>query len=233
MKAILRRCSLAILLGAAAVIAGCQASTMAYFLFPEAKHEAEMKKLASDDNKEVRVAILTYTTDLETQPELVQADRSLCEMLAAKLRELCENNHETVTIVNPTKVEQFKTAHPNWRQEPNLADIGRQFKADYLIYIEISNLSLYEKGAAQQLYHGHAGMSVQVVDVHKPTESPLPKQVSFVYPERGGRSRSMTCRRWSSARSSSATSPGGWRGTGRPCRSVRPTMKMMNSNDRA
>lgn len=186
MTAIPRRCSLAILLAAAAVSAGCQASTMAYFLFPEAKHEAEMKKLASDDNKEVRVAILTYTTDLETQPELVQADRSLCEMLAAKLRELCENNHETVTIVNPTKVEQFKTAHPNWRQEPNLADIGRQFKADYLIYIEISNLSLYEKGASQQLYHGHAGMSVQVVDVHKPTESPLPKQVSFVYPDARG-----------------------------------------------
>ena len=47
MKAIPRRCSLAILLAAAAVSAGCQASTMAYFLFPEAKHEAEMKKLAS------------------------------------------------------------------------------------------------------------------------------------------------------------------------------------------
>ena len=50
---------------------------------------------------------------------------------------------------------------------------------------EISNLSLYEKGASQQLYHGQAGMSVQVVDVRKPSESPLPKQVSFVYPDRG------------------------------------------------
>ncbi len=186
MTTIPRRCSLAILLGAAALSAGCQASTMAYFLFPEAKHEAEMKKLASEDNKEVRVAILTYTTDLETQPELVQADRQLCEMLAAKLRELCENNHENVTIVNPSKVQEFKTAHPNWRQEPNLADIGRQFKADYLIYIEISNLSLYEKGASRQLYHGQAGMSVQVVDVRKPSESPLPKQVSFDYPQARG-----------------------------------------------
>ncbi len=186
MTAIPRRYTLAILLGAAALSAGCQASTMAYFLFPEAKHEAEMKNLASDDKKEVRVVILTYTPELETRPEFIQADRSLCEMLAAKLRELCENNHESVTIVNPAKVEQFKTAHPNWRQEPNLADIGRQFKADYLIYIEISNLSLYEKGAAQQLYHGQAGMSVQVVDVHKPSESPLPKQVSFVYPDAKG-----------------------------------------------
>ena len=194
---------------------------MAYFLFPEAKHEAEMKKLASDDNKEVRVAILTYSTDLETRPELIQADRSLSELLAAKLRELCEANNENVTIVNPHKVEEFKLSHPNWQQEPNLADIGRQFKADYLIYIEISKLSMYETGSKQTLYHGQASLSVQVVDVNKPEESPLPKPVSFVYPDAAGRSRSRTCSRWSSARNSSATSPGGWPGTGRPCRSAK------------
>ena len=186
MTAIPRRGFLGILGAAAALCTGCQASTMAYFLFPEAKHEAEMKKLASDDNKEVKVAILTYSTDLETRPELIQADRQLAEMLAAKLRDLCEANNENVTIVNPHKVEEFKSSHPNWQQEPNLADIGRQFKADYLIYIEISSLSMYEKGGGQQLYHGQAGLSVQVVDVHKPDESPLPRQVSFVYPEARG-----------------------------------------------
>ena len=186
MTAILRRRFLGILGTAAALCTGCQASTMAYFLFPEAKHEAEMKKLASDDNKEVRVAILTYSTDLETRPELIQADRSLSELLAAKLRELCEANNENVTIVNPHKVEEFKLSHPNWQQEPNLADIGRQFKADYLIYIEISKLSMYETGSKQTLYHGQASLSVQVVDVNKPEESPLPKPVSFVYPDARG-----------------------------------------------
>ena len=159
---------------------------MAYFLFPEAKHEAEMKQLASDDNKEVRVAILTYSTDLETRPELIQADRQLSEMLAHKLVELCQANNENVTLVNPHKVEEFKISHPNWQQEPNLSAIGRQFKADYLIYIEISRLSMYENGSKQTLYHGQASLSVQVVDVSKPDESPLPKQVSFVYPDARG-----------------------------------------------
>ncbi len=160
----------------------------------------------------MRVAILTYTTDLETQPELVQADRSLREMLATKLRGLCEDNHENVTLVNPHKVEEFKNGHPNWQQEPNLAEIGRQFKADYVIYIEISNLSLYEKGADQQLYHGQAGMSVQVVNVHKPSESRCRSRSPSSTPTpRGADPGLMTCDRWSSARSSSATSPGGWR----------------------
>src|SRR5437588_9060932 len=105
MAAIPRRGFLAILGAAAALSAGCQASTMAYFLFPEAKHEAEMKKIASDDKKEVRVVILTYTPELEIRPELIQADRQLSEMLAAKLREMCETNNESVAIVNPRKVE--------------------------------------------------------------------------------------------------------------------------------
>jgi hypothetical protein len=185
MTTIPRRGFLAILGAAAAVCTGCQASTMAYFLFPEAKHEAEMKKLASEDKKEVRVAILTFSTDLETRPELIQVDRQLTEMLARKLRELCEANSENVTIVNPHKVEEFKSSHPGWRQEPNLAEIGRQFKADYLIYIEIGSIAMYEKGSPN-LYHGQANLSVQLVDVHKPEDAPLPKQVSFVYPDAKG-----------------------------------------------
>ena len=147
MTAIPRRCFLVILFAAAAVCAGCQASTMAYFLFPEAKHEAEMKKLASDDNKEVRVVILTYMPELETRPEFIQADRELGEILAKMLRDCCETNSENVTIVNPHKVEEFKSEHPNWQQEPNLAEVGQRFKADYVVYIEIPTLTMYEKGA--------------------------------------------------------------------------------------
>jgi hypothetical protein len=185
MTAIPRRGFLAILGAAAAVCTGCQASTMAYFFFPEAKHEAEMKKLASDDKKEVRAAILIFSTDMETRPELIQADRQLSDMLGRKLRDLCEANNENVTIVGPHKVEEFKSNHPNWRHEPNLAEFGKQLKADYLIYIEIGSLAMYEKGSPN-LYHGQANLSVQLVDVHKPTESPLPKQVSFIYPDAKG-----------------------------------------------
>ena len=187
MTPIPRRGFLAILGAAAALSAGCQASTMAYFLFPEAKHEAEMKKLASEDKKEVRVVILTYNTDRESDPELVSADRTLAEMLAAKLRQMCEANSENVTIVNPHKVEEFKNSHPNWQQEPNLAEVGRlpEFKADYVIYVEIDKLRMYED-KHKQLYHGQASLSVHLVDVHKPEEAPLPRQISFVYPDTRG-----------------------------------------------
>ena len=185
MKAIARWCSLALLAAAAALCAGCQASTMAYFLFPEAQHEAEMKRLASEDKKEVRVLLLTYTTNPDPQPEFIQADRQLTEILAQKLREMCEVNNENVTIINPHKVEEFKSTHPNWRSEPNLTEIGRQFKADYVVYIEIGSLTMYEK-FSHTLYHGQANLSVQLVNVRKPEETPLPRQFSCIYPDAKG-----------------------------------------------
>ena len=149
---------------------------MAYFLFPEAKHEAEMKQLASNDKKEVRVLLLTYATNKDTQPEFIQADRELAAILAQKLRQMYEVNGDNVTIINPHKVEEFKIMHPNWQQEPNLAEIGRQFKADYVVYVEIGSLTMYEK-LSRTLYHGHASLSVQLVNVHKPDDSPLPRRV--------------------------------------------------------
>ena len=185
MKAIPRWCILAVLAAAPALCAGCQASTLAYFIFPEAKHEAEMKKLASEDKKEVRVLLLTYSTNQDAQPEFIQADRQLTEILAQKLREMCEVNNENVTIVNPHKVEEFKSSHPSWQQEPNLIEIGKQFKADYVIYIEIGSLTMYEK-LSKTLYHGQANLSVQLVDVHKPEETPLPRQFSCIYPDAKG-----------------------------------------------
>ena len=162
-----------------------------------------MKKLASDDKKEVRVVILTYTPELETRPEFIQADRQLAEMLAQTLRDSCETNNENVTIVNPHKVEEFKSDHPNWQQEPNLAEIGRQFKADYVIYIEISHLSMYEKGSRQ---HSTTARPTCRSSWWTSTSRPRGRcrsRFPTSTPTPRGRSRSRTCSRWSSARSSS------------------------------
>jgi hypothetical protein len=186
MKAIVRRSGLGFLLAAAALCTGCSASTLLYFLCPENKHQPEMKQLAADDKKEVRVAILTYSPLLEARPEFIQADRQLSQEFARTLRQLCEENGENVTIVNPRKVEEFKSNHPSWHELPDLGEVGKKFKADYLIYVEINSLSLYEAGSANQLYRGHASLAVQLIDVNKPDESVGPRQFSCTYPDAKG-----------------------------------------------
>jgi hypothetical protein len=160
---------------------GCSPSSF-YFFLPEDRVDPVMRKLANDDNKkEVRVVILAYSNRLETRSELIGAERDLSREFARKLQEGCRTNSESVVIVNPRKVEDFKSSHPRWF-EIGLADIGRHFKADYVIYLEINNLSLFNKADMNSQYRGHVDMTVSLVDVNKPDESPDHKEFTCSYP---------------------------------------------------
>lgn len=178
MKLHARRWSLAALF-AVALCGGCDPATMAYFLMPETKDAPELRRLASDDKKkEVRVAILTHT-QLETRPELIQADRQLAENLAKQLRERCAENKEKVTILPTRRVEEYKNAHPRWHDP---LEVGRELKVDYVIYLEINSLSLYEKGNSNLLYRGRASISVALVDVNHPDDNPEQTEITAEYP---------------------------------------------------
>jgi hypothetical protein len=180
MRSYARRWLLAALAGVVAAGGGCDPGTMMYFLSPEPRQPAIFKELASADaKKDPRVVILTYT-GLETRAEFIQADRQLAELLARRLTEGAAANKEKLTVVPPRKVEEFKNTHPHWREE-DLAQVGKSFDADYVIYLEISKLSLYERGSTE-LFRGRANLSVNLVDVRRPDDTPRSEAFWCVYP---------------------------------------------------
>jgi hypothetical protein len=116
-----------------------------------------------------------------TNFEFMAADRELAAALNKQLHELVEYNDEHLSLVAQTKVEAFKNSHPNWYQlEP--AEIGAHFKVDYVIYVEIKGLSLYDNSYAQMMYRGRAELSVKLVDVKNPDDSAPRKDFSCTYP---------------------------------------------------
>lgn len=161
---------------------GCNLLTVPFFLFgPESKREAELGRIASDNkDKTVKVVILSYG-GLETRPEYINIDRELSAQLAKHLKEGFKYNKEKVTIVSPKKVEEFKNETPRWHTL-GLEEVGQKFDADFVIYLEINKISLYEKGMGHQLYRGRAEITVTVVDTSKPGETPTTKEFSCVYP---------------------------------------------------
>jgi hypothetical protein len=163
-------------------VSGCDLGSMLYFLMPEPKTEPEMRRLASEDkNKEVRVAILVSSRGLETRPELIQADRQLAEALARQLQAACADNQERIAILAPRKVEDFKSSHPKWA-EMKPADIGKYFKADYLIDVEINSIGLYENNPAFGLFRGSIEMHVALIDANRPDEVPDQCEEQLKYP---------------------------------------------------
>lgn len=161
-------------------VVGCSFPQSLYFLMPEAKEPAECKRLAAEDpKKEVKVVLWTYM-GLDSREEFIQADRHLAGMLAEEIRRLSEENKEKVTVIKPSLVEQYKSRHPNW-QSLDPEKVGHDFKADYVINLEIDKLSLYEPNANQQLYRGQTQILVSVVDVQHPDDA-TQKEFNDRYP---------------------------------------------------
>jgi hypothetical protein len=156
---------------------GCNMLSLPFFLMTgmDPKHEPKCK-LASDDKKkpEVRVVILA-SAGLETRPEFLRVDRELSSQLAKKLELGFKDNKEKVKVIPPARVEKYKDEHPQWRAM-DAAEIGKHFDADYVIDLEIGDLSLYEPGSGNQLFRGHADIQISVVEVSKPDDEPMYKE---------------------------------------------------------
>jgi hypothetical protein len=177
-----RRYVLALAAGGLILGAGCgDLGSLAYFLMPEQRLEAKMKHLATEEkDKDPKVVILTWG-GMETRSEFIHADAQLSELLGMQLRKFAEESKEKLTVIPVRKVEEFKNAHPNWRGM-ELAEIGRRFGVDHVIYLEINSLSLYEPGSANTLLRGRINLNVNLADVHKPDDPPAQDAFSCIYP---------------------------------------------------
>ena len=170
--------------GLSVVGCGADGGAMAYFLMPEQRIEPKMKHLAvaKDDKKPTpRVVIVTWTADLETRPEFINADRQLAELLGRDLKEMAKTNEEKLDVISGRKVEEFKNNHPKWR-EMELWEIGKAFDADHLIYLEFNKLSLYEPNSNRMLMRGNANITITLVDVKNPDNLPGHETMNCVHP---------------------------------------------------
>lgn len=176
-----RRLFLSVAAGGLLVGSGCNPASLAYFLLPEQRLDAHMKHLASEEKeKDPKVVILTWG-GFEMRSEFIHADRQLAELLGRELLRHAEEDKEKLTIIPARKVEEFKNTNPTWRSM-ELAEIGRRFGADYVIYLEINSLGLYEPGSLNTLLRGRVNLNVSLADVNKP-DGPTPQEpFSCVFP---------------------------------------------------
>lgn len=181
-----RRWRLAGLIMVAALLGtGCNVLSLPYFLCTaNSKYPPALLKISSDDKKKpAKVVILAYLAT-EGGAELIQVDRELGSMLTRRLQDGVKTNEEHVEIVASRKVEKFKSEHPDWHSM-ELQEIGNYFEVDYVVYVEIASIDLYEKGSGNLMYRGRANMNIFVQDMSRPDDDPLEKPYRCEYPTRG------------------------------------------------
>jgi hypothetical protein len=178
-----RRLVSGLLVAAAILACSCMPlGSLPYFLMGRDPSDPPgMKQLASSDkDKEAKVAVLIYG-GLETRPEFHTADRDLGRRIVKKLGETAKTNGENLKVVSSTKVDSFKSSHLNWRTLEK-DEIGRALDADYVVYVEINQLTMYKKGSANLLYQGQAQLTVNLIDVNNPDDPPESKDLTITYP---------------------------------------------------
>ncbi|MGE3806158.1 MAG: hypothetical protein AB7K24_15915 [Gemmataceae bacterium] len=181
-----QRLSLAgLLLAATLLVTGCSFLQVPFFLMKgEPKIDPLLMPLAQKGA--TKVVILT-SAPVHLNPEFLRVDHDLTSKLVMHLNRLAKENKEKLTIVPTRKVDKFKDDHPDWASSMDLAEIGEKFEADYVIYVEIESISMYEKGTGSFMYRGRAGMRVEVVDVNDPDAEAVSTILAPEYPpsERG------------------------------------------------
>jgi hypothetical protein len=158
-----------------------------FFLLPgmEPKHEAKCKLVPHDKENAARVIILS-SCGLETRPEFLRVDRELSRLVYTQLEEGFKKNKEKIALVAINQVEKYKDDHADWHSR-SPEEVGKHFNADYVIEVEINALSLYEPGSINTLFRGHAEISLDVVDVHKPANGPIYREEYTIdYPRARG-----------------------------------------------
>jgi hypothetical protein len=138
----------------------------------------------TDKEKVVRVVILSQAA-LETRPEFLRVDRDLAQMLLQSMTENFKRNKEKVVLVPNSQIEKFKDDHPNWKAM-GPSEVGRQFKADYVIGVEVNSISLYESGSSNTLFRGRCDISLVVTDVNSRENPKFTDEVSMEYPKARG-----------------------------------------------
>jgi hypothetical protein len=158
-------------------------------MMPESRDDAIIKDLGvpKSEKKENSVAVMIYPGVMNLQMEFLHTDRQLCDLLAKQIKTQCDDYNEKINLIPRRTVENFKNSHPDWKQM-DLTEVGQHLKADYLIYLELNSLSLYEDRSMGQIYRGRANISVTLVDVNNPDESLDSQVFTCTYPSdaRGG-----------------------------------------------
>jgi len=172
---------------AAVLSTGCNLASLAWFLYPggDMRQRPEMELTPPEKGKPVRIAVIAYSSGAVSS-EFVTAERDLASQLSQQLFQSFKEDKQAVSVVPGSKIQEFKEDHPGWKQSMGLKEMAQYFKVDYLIYLEIDSMSLYETGSSKTLFYGRTNITVSVLNANKPDESPYPKSFSCEYPKSKG-----------------------------------------------
>lgn len=142
--------------------------------------EKETHKSFTDRN--VRVAVVCYAPE-----DLTKFHDNIDHMLAWRLATLLHGHH--IDVASPDAIKAWMANNPDW---DSAVDVGAEFDVNYVVYVDISEFSLYEEDSSASLFRGRCEAIVSVYEMETDGDGKriFTKDVSSVFPTQVPRSAS-------------------------------------------
>ncbi len=175
----------AFLLAAAGFGVGCNPAAMtAYMIAPFHDNRLPAECPLKSEKKEVTVVVRAFNSNLEVRDEFWTADRQLASLVGQHLQQRFKANKDKIKIVPAHQVRSFLHKHYN-KDLLSAEEIGKEFKADYVINLEINRLTMYKQGSYHSLYEGGADIFITVFKTEEPGASYWERAYRTEYPPTG------------------------------------------------
>jgi hypothetical protein len=117
-------------------------------------------------DKESNVVIIATHDDVEDGTAFRGANDVVTRRLIALLENRYKEHKDKVKIVPFTKVQAYLNKNPDWVTKSK-REIGKHFKADYVVFLEMGSMSMNEKGSNGTLFRGTVEINISVIDVNQ------------------------------------------------------------------
>ncbi|HUG94235.1 MAG TPA: hypothetical protein VML55_25625 [Planctomycetaceae bacterium] len=164
------------LLVASLAVSGCNYLIFAAYMVggpPSIEPDFDVETGLSMTAKDVTVAVVCYAPT-EIRYDFSRIDKDLARYVSARLYQ------KKIKVVSPDHINAWVDRNPRWETP---AEIGEATGATYVVYLEVSKYSLYEKNS-DKLYRGRSEVLVSVwkMESDGQGEQIYTRDVTTVYP---------------------------------------------------
>ena len=162
---------------------GCSPASLSMLLMPfsDNKIDPEYKLFAA--SKELKLVILSNFSNPEFREDVLAAENELADRVAEYMRKRCTENSHKIKIVSQVEVRNFQ------QKEGTTGDlfakeVGKKFKADYVLDLNIQSMNLYEKNTFPKMFRGTTQIAVSLykIDGKDGEQKPFSKLIQSEYP---------------------------------------------------
>jgi hypothetical protein len=158
---------------------GCSPQSLTMFLLPfdgANKQEPEYKlfpdKKFYAEGKEIKLVVLSNFANAQFQPDIRPADHELADAVSEHLRLRCQANKQKLKLVPQAEVQSYQMKGIDDGDITPL-DIGKKFKADYVLDLTIQKFSLYQEKSYPRMFCGNTQIGIKLYKMDTKGEEPV------------------------------------------------------------